>query len=71
MEHVLAALRDRLLDYDENVRKQVVAVLCDAACNTLTSIKVEMIKLVAERIRDKSVCNLSSFKSLFDFEIDN
>ncbi|OIT18711.1 hypothetical protein A4A49_43650, partial [Nicotiana attenuata] len=68
---IISALRDRLLDYDENVRKQVVAVLCDAACNTLTSMKVETIKLVAERIRDKSVCNLSSFKCLIDFEIDN
>ncbi|KAK6124541.1 hypothetical protein DH2020_041711 [Rehmannia glutinosa] len=29
-----AALCDRLLDYDENVRKQVVAVICDVACHT-------------------------------------
>ncbi|XP_060185631.1 sister chromatid cohesion protein PDS5 homolog A isoform X2 [Lycium barbarum] len=52
---IISALRDRLLDYDENVRKQVVAVLCDAACNALTSMKVDTIKLVAERIRDKSL----------------
>ncbi|KAK4360111.1 hypothetical protein RND71_022340 [Anisodus tanguticus] len=52
---IISVLRDRLLDYDENVRKQVVAVLCDAACNALTSMKVDTIKLVAERIRDKSL----------------
>ncbi|THG11358.1 hypothetical protein TEA_018860 [Camellia sinensis var. sinensis] len=52
---VISALCDRLLDYDENVRKQVVAVICDVACNALTSIPVESVKLVAERLRDKSV----------------
>lgn len=52
----LVALCERLLDYDENVRKQVVAVLCDVACRALSSIEVERIKLVADRLRDKSVC---------------
>lgn len=51
----VAALCDRLLDYDENVRKQVVAVICDVACHSLSSIPVETTKLVAERLRDKSV----------------
>lgn len=52
---MLAALYDRLLDYDENIRKQVVAVVCDVACCSLTSIPMEAVKLVAERLRDKSV----------------
>ncbi|KAF5944164.1 hypothetical protein HYC85_018241 [Camellia sinensis] len=52
---VISALCDRLLDYDENVRKQVVAVICDVACNALTSIPAESVKLVAERLRDKSL----------------
>ena len=52
---MLAALGDRLMDYDENVRKQVVAVICDVACHDLTSIPVDTIKLVSERLRDKSV----------------
>uniref|UniRef100_A0A5B7AN91 Sister chromatid cohesion protein PDS5 B n=2 Tax=Davidia involucrata TaxID=16924 RepID=A0A5B7AN91_DAVIN len=52
---IISALCDRLLDYDENVRKQVVAVVCDVACHSLTSIPVETIKLVAERLRDKSL----------------
>ncbi|KAI5583297.1 hypothetical protein BDE02_06G004200 [Populus trichocarpa] len=51
---IISALCDRLLDYDENVRKQVVDVLCDVACHTLNSVPVETIKLVAERLRDKS-----------------
>lgn len=52
---IISALCDRLLDYDENVRKQVVAVICDVACHAPDSIPVETIKLVAERIRDKSL----------------
>ncbi|KAL3584982.1 hypothetical protein D5086_011849 [Populus alba] len=51
---IISALCDRLLDYDENVRKQVVDVLCDVVCHTLNSVPVETIKLVAERLRDKS-----------------
>ncbi|GER48127.1 sister chromatid cohesion protein pds5 [Striga asiatica] len=50
-----AALCDRLLDYDENVRKQVVAVVCDVACHSLKSIPIETIKMISERLRDKSV----------------
>ncbi|XWS12972.1 hypothetical protein CRYUN_Cryun37aG0135600 [Craigia yunnanensis] len=52
---IISALRDRLLDYDENVRKQVVAVICDVACLSLVSIPVETVKLVAERLWDKSL----------------
>ncbi|KAL0328713.1 UNVERIFIED_CONTAM: DNA mismatch repair protein MSH6 [Sesamum calycinum] len=52
---MIYALADRLLDYDENVRKQVVSVVCDVACHALTSIPVDTIKLVSERLRDKSL----------------
>ncbi|KAF2306079.1 hypothetical protein GH714_011216 [Hevea brasiliensis] len=52
---IISALCDRLLDYDENVRKQVVDVICDVACYALNSIPVETIQLVAERLRDKSL----------------
>ncbi|XP_050213901.1 sister chromatid cohesion protein PDS5 homolog A isoform X2 [Mercurialis annua] len=52
---IISSLCDRLLDYDENVRKQVVDVICDVACHALHSIPVETIKLVAERLRDKSL----------------
>ncbi|XP_011096143.1 sister chromatid cohesion protein PDS5 homolog A isoform X1 [Sesamum indicum] len=52
---IISALCDRLLDYDENVRKQVVSVVCDVACRALTSVPVETIKLVSERLRDKSL----------------
>ncbi|GAA0153559.1 chromatin/chromatin-binding, or -regulatory protein [Lithospermum erythrorhizon] len=53
--HIIVALKDRLLDYDENVRRQVVAVICDVACQFPTAIPVDTIKLVAERLRDKSL----------------
>ncbi|XP_062088082.1 sister chromatid cohesion protein PDS5 homolog A [Humulus lupulus] len=52
---IISALCDRLLDFDENVRKQVVAVICDVACHALSSIPLETVKLVAERLRDKSL----------------
>lgn len=31
-------------------------MVCDVACHTLSSIPAETIKLVAERLRDTSVC---------------
>ncbi|GAV59827.1 hypothetical protein CFOL_v3_03358 [Cephalotus follicularis] len=52
---IVSALCDRLLDFDENVRKQVVTVIFDVACHALNSIPVETVKLVAERLRDKSM----------------
>ncbi|KAI3974585.1 hypothetical protein MKX01_004500 [Papaver californicum] len=54
-DQIISALSDRLLDYDESVRKQVVTALCDLACHNLISIPVESAKLVAERLRDKSL----------------
>ncbi|CAH8388794.1 unnamed protein product [Eruca vesicaria subsp. sativa] len=52
---IISALSDRLLDYDENIRKQVVTVICDVAVSELTSIPIDTIKLVAERLRDKAM----------------
>ncbi|CAM8985985.1 unnamed protein product [Rhodiola kirilowii] len=52
---ILSALRERLLDFDENVRKQVVSVICDMVCHDLRSVPAETSKLVADRLRDKSV----------------
>ncbi|KAI3870579.1 hypothetical protein MKX03_022772 [Papaver bracteatum] len=54
-DQIISSLCDRLLDYDECVRKQVVTALCDVACHNLKSIPVESAKLVAERLRDKSL----------------
>ncbi|KAI3928595.1 hypothetical protein MKW98_024196, partial [Papaver atlanticum] len=54
-DQIIPSLCDRLLDYDECVRKQVVTALCDIACHNLKSIPVESAKLVAERLRDKSL----------------
>ncbi|KAJ9186183.1 hypothetical protein P3X46_005715 [Hevea brasiliensis] len=53
---IISALCDRLLDYDENVRKQVVDVICDAACYALNSIPVETIQLVGASSRQISTC---------------
>ena len=61
------ALCDRLLDYEENVRKQVVAAVCDVACHAFGAVAIETIKLVAERVRDKSVSASLLFPSSFIF----
>ncbi|MCI10217.1 sister chromatid cohesion PDS5-like protein, partial [Trifolium medium] len=62
---ILSALCERLLDFDENVRKHVVAVICDVACHSLNAIPLETVKLVAERLRDKSVCISLNFYFLY------
>ncbi|KAD4982238.1 hypothetical protein E3N88_18909 [Mikania micrantha] len=52
---LLGALCDRLLDDDECVRKQVVAVVSDVASRELSSISFDTIKLIAGRLEDKSI----------------
>ncbi|TKY72277.1 Sister chromatid cohesion protein PDS5-like B [Spatholobus suberectus] len=52
---IISALCDRLLDFDENFRKQVVDVICNVACHTLNAVPLEIVKLVAERLCDKSL----------------
>ncbi|KAK1427905.1 hypothetical protein QVD17_16630 [Tagetes erecta] len=52
---LIAALCDRLLDYDESIRQKVVAVVSDIACCDLSSISPNTIKLVADRLRDKAL----------------
>ncbi|KAI3745336.1 hypothetical protein L1987_58447 [Smallanthus sonchifolius] len=52
---LLGALRDRLLDDDVSIRKQVVAVVSDVASRELSSISSDTIKLVAGRLEDKSI----------------
>jgi sister chromatid cohesion protein PDS5 len=52
-----------LLDFDENVRKTVVAAICDVTCHNFDEIQAETIKLVAERLRDTSVCSELLFNS--------
>ncbi|CAI9270247.1 unnamed protein product [Lactuca saligna] len=52
---LIGALCDRLLDYDETIRQKVVAVVSDIACHELSSISTKSIKLLADRLRDKSL----------------
>ncbi|QCD77306.1 sister chromatid cohesion protein PDS5 homolog A-A-like [Vigna unguiculata] len=52
---IISALSDRLLDSDDEFRKQVVGVICDVACHTLNAVPHETVKLVAERLCDKSL----------------
>ncbi|KAL4583130.1 hypothetical protein LXL04_007694 [Taraxacum kok-saghyz] len=52
---VLSALEDRLLDFDDKVRTQAVAVLCDLAKSNLRPLPPKMIAEAAKRLRDKKV----------------
>ncbi|KAM3308707.1 sister chromatid cohesion protein PDS5 B [Capsicum chacoense] len=52
---VLSALQGRLLDSDDRVRSEAVAVVCDLARYKLKSAPLELITRVAERLRDKKV----------------
>ncbi|PKA59812.1 DNA mismatch repair protein MSH6 [Apostasia shenzhenica] len=52
---IIKALCDRLLDYDENVRKQVVSAIYDLACHSMKVISADTAKRVADRLRDKSL----------------
>ncbi|XP_042460310.1 sister chromatid cohesion protein PDS5 homolog B-like [Zingiber officinale] len=52
---IIKALSDRVLDYDEKVRKKVVAAVYDVACHSFKVIPMEIASFVAERLRDKSL----------------
>eukprot|EP01018_Ginkgo_biloba_P018620 Gb_23673 [translate_table: standard] len=52
---ILSGLKGRLLDFDEKVRMQVVNVICDLAKSNPRWLPSEIIKHVAERLRDKKV----------------
>uniref|UniRef100_A0A804R2H1 Binding n=1 Tax=Zea mays TaxID=4577 RepID=A0A804R2H1_MAIZE len=63
---IIKALCDRLLDYEENVRKGVVAALCDVATHSPYAIPIDTIKVVAERVRDKSAVKCYTMERLAD-----
>ncbi|KAH9325840.1 hypothetical protein KI387_006018, partial [Taxus chinensis] len=52
---ILFGLQGRLLDFDDKVRNQVVNVICDLAKSNPRYVSSEIIKNVAERLRDKKV----------------
>ncbi|CAN0890858.1 Sister chromatid cohesion protein PDS5 homolog A [Linum grandiflorum] len=66
---MISALCERLLDFDENVRRQVVEVLSNVAIHAPGSVPAETIKLVADRLRDKSLtvkkCTMERIAEIF------
>ncbi|BBN05523.1 sister chromatid cohesion protein PDS5 [Marchantia polymorpha subsp. ruderalis] len=52
---ILAGLDDRLLDFDDKVRMSVVESLCDLVNTNLKWVPMDMIRRVADRLRDKKV----------------
>lgn len=53
----VAALQDRLLDYDEKVRVAVVKAIYDQAKTDFKSVPTDVLRKVSERLRDKKVLN--------------
>ncbi|KAH9314048.1 hypothetical protein KI387_022675, partial [Taxus chinensis] len=53
--YIIAALGERLLDFEEAVRKYVVAAICDVAKCTLTAIPSDTIRQVANCLHDELV----------------
>ncbi|XP_024357694.1 sister chromatid cohesion protein PDS5 homolog A isoform X2 [Physcomitrium patens] len=52
---IMAALQDRLLDYDEKVRVAVVKAIYDQAKTDFKSVPTDVLRKVSERLRDKKV----------------
>jgi len=52
---ILSGLKGRLLDFDDKVRMHVVNGICDLANSNPRCVPSEVIKLVAERLRDKKL----------------
>lgn len=52
------------LDYDENVRKRVVEVICDLAAHSPDVVPAETIKVEADRLRDKLVGHMQCVLSV-------
>lgn len=51
----VGALQDRLLDYDDKVRVAVVKAIHDLAISVPKLIPTDVLRKVAERVRDKKV----------------
>lgn len=51
----VAALQDRLLDFDDKVRMTVVKAVCDLAKTNPKWVPGEVLRKIADRLRDKKV----------------
>lgn len=51
-----ASIEDRLLDSDEQVRKQAVFVACDIFSSNLKLVSSKLLSQVSERLRDIKAC---------------
>lgn len=59
---ILSSLGGRLLDFDDKVRMQAVAAVCDLAKSNLVSFPSEFVLQAVERLRDKKVSVRKSAK---------
>ena len=50
-------MQDRLLDFDDKVRLTVVKAICDLAKTNPKWVPTDMLRKVADRLRDKKVYN--------------
>lgn len=54
-DEIISALSERLQDYDNEVRTHVVKAICDFAQSNPDAVSVDIMKRVAERLRDKEI----------------
>ncbi|XP_023523391.1 sister chromatid cohesion protein PDS5 homolog A-like isoform X2 [Cucurbita pepo subsp. pepo] len=52
---VLAAVEERLLDFDDRVRTRAIIIVCDIARSNIKFVPVTLISQAAERLRDKRI----------------
>ncbi|KAH6832801.1 hypothetical protein C2S53_006048 [Perilla frutescens var. hirtella] len=55
LDTLFAAIGDRLLDHDDQVRMEAVNIVCELAKTNLNRISSDLITQVAKRLRDKKV----------------
>lgn len=51
-----ASVEGRLLDFDDRVRMQAVAVACDICSSNLKRVPLKLMAEATERLRDKKAC---------------
>ncbi|KAG0502674.1 hypothetical protein HPP92_002746, partial [Vanilla planifolia] len=55
-QRILVAVEGRLLDFDDKVRSQAVAVICNLASSNIPSFPTESVLKTIKRLRDKKIC---------------
>lgn len=66
-----AALEARLLDFEDRVRMEAVAVVCDITMSNTNFVTHKLLAESTERLRDKSVCLISQVIEFYNPDANN